>query len=51
MYGEDFAIIEFNKANVLEAFAKGQRLFKDIKKQADSFATFKVEETAADSKN
>ena len=51
MYGENFSIIEFNKANVLEAFAKGQRLFKDIKKQADSFATFKAEETATDSKN
>lgn len=51
MYGDDFKIIEFTKANVLDAFTKGPRLFKDIKKQTDSFATFKAEEVQVDSKN
>lgn len=51
MYGEDFEIIEFNKANVVNTFANAPRLFKDIKKQSDSFASFKAEETEVDSKN
>lgn len=51
MYGDNFEIIEFNKQNVIDVFAKGNRLFKDIKKQSDSFASFKVEETEVDSKN
>jgi hypothetical protein len=51
MYGENFTVIPFNKENVLAAFVSGPRLFKDIKKQADSFATFKSEEVETDSKN
>jgi hypothetical protein len=51
MYGDNFSIIEFNKQNVLDAFVKGARLFKDLKKQSDSFATFKADEIEVDSKN
>lgn len=51
MYGDDFAIIEFNKTNVISTLNKAPRLFKDIKKQSDSFTTFRDEAKDADSKN
>ena len=51
MYGDNFSIIEFNKENVINVFQNAPRLFKDIKKQSDSFATFKEEEFQTDSKN
>lgn len=51
MYGDDFTVIEFNKVNVINTFANAPRLFKDIKKQSDSFASFKAEEIETDSKN
>jgi len=50
IYGNGFEILPFSKEAVLQAFAAGPRLFKDIKKQADNVATFKVEEIKADTK-
>lgn len=51
IYGQDFAIIPFDKANVVATFANAPRLFKDIKKQSDQLSTFKAEEIKVDSKN
>lgn len=51
IYSDNFSIVEFNKTNVLEAFAKGKRLFRDIKKQSDNFSSFKLIEMENDSKN
>lgn len=51
IYGENFTIMPFSKENILEVFKNGPRLFKDIKKQTDNFATFKADEVASDSKN
>lgn len=51
IYGSDFEIVEFNKTNVYDVFVKAPRLFKDIKRQADSFATFKNIEIEVDLKN
>lgn len=51
IYGENFNILPVTKENVISTFEKAPRLFKDLKKQADNFATFKIEEVKADSKN
>lgn len=51
IYDDNFGIIEFNRANIYNTFVKAPRLFKDIKKQSDSFATFKDIEIENDSKN
>lgn len=40
--GADFEIRECNKENIVHAFEKLPRLFDDIQKQSDSFATFKA---------
>lgn len=42
IYGEDFAILPVSRENITHVFKQGRRLFRDIKKQADSFATFKT---------
>lgn len=44
-------IIPFDKKNVVAAFEKSPRLFDDIQKQADSFATFKTSQVEDAIKN
>lgn len=41
IYGPDFTILPFEKANVVNLFKQARRLFRDIKKQSDNFATFR----------
>lgn len=41
IYGNNFEILPFEPKNVVELFKSARRLFKDIKKQADNFATFR----------
>lgn len=51
IYADNFEIVPFSKEAILNTFKVAPRLFKDIKKQADSLATFKQEEVKADTKN
>lgn len=41
LYSDDFAIIPADKASIANLFKKARRLFRDIKKQSDNFATFR----------
>ncbi len=44
IYGDDFAILPVTVENMLSAWGKGIRLFRDIDAQASQFATFKKQE-------
>lgn len=50
IYGDDFAILPVTKENITATFKKAPRLFRDIRNQAESFATFKKQEQAETAK-
>lgn len=50
IYGPGFAILPVNRENIVSTFTAAPRLFKDIKKQAENFATFRRQELEVDAK-
>jgi hypothetical protein len=51
IYGQNFEILPVTKANIIACFKSARRLFKDIKKQSDNFASFKNQITEDAIKN
>ena len=51
IYGPTFEVLPFNELNIITVFMDAPRLFKDIRKQAENFSTFKKVINDIDAKN